>query len=401
MKETLECAWNGCVPCCYKLVVTSRNREKEIPNQRAEACLRERCFARAKSTTCGKGGIYASVCSSGGSILTVGDGDFSYSLALARYIKAIGNRKSQLWVTSYETRETMLRVYPGVNKTMEELKELGAIVLYNVDATDLARTIQDALSKENSIVKLPRFERIIWNFPCLPVTGRPDNNAGLDGQVEELDANKILLKKFSSSASSLLIEKKNGDPMEGEVHVTHKTKEPFSWWDIPEQICSTGELNLVQRIIFDRASYPPYRNRKALDKKSFPCHDAEVFVFRKSQRDKCSSSARSEKEENKVDTENEIIYKGKGALSDYTWKEVSQLCVPEGETLVSVTHDLLVATRFELQKLKILSKVKGKKTKQKKKKKRRKSGQLVDLMPKTGKRPRREWSGGERKRRRK
>eukprot|EP00957_Ditylum_brightwellii_P024676 1864502-Ditylum_brightwellii.AAC.1 len=33
------------------------------------------------------------------------------------------------------------------------------------------------------------------------------------------------------------------------------------------------------RIIFDRCLYPPYVPRKALDYKSFPCHDACVYVF--------------------------------------------------------------------------------------------------------------------------
>lgn len=33
------------------------------------------------------------------------------------------------------------------------------------------------------------------------------------------------------------------------------------------------------RVVFDKFTLPPYTPRKALDRKSFPCHDACVYVF--------------------------------------------------------------------------------------------------------------------------
>jgi hypothetical protein len=33
-------------------------------------------------------------------------------------------------------------------------------------------------------------------------------------------------------------------------------------------------------IVFDRYLYPGYVNRKVLDKKSFPLHDARIFIFK-------------------------------------------------------------------------------------------------------------------------
>lgn len=60
-----------------------------------------------------------------------------------------------------------------------------------------------------------------------------------------------------------------------EVHLTHKTIEPFSWWNISELAGECG-YSLLGALLFDRCLYPGYVNRKALDKKSFPCTDAQV-----------------------------------------------------------------------------------------------------------------------------
>ncbi len=63
-----------------------------------------------------------------------------------------------------------------------------------------------------------------------------------------------------------------------QVHVTHKTIEPFCWWNILD-LAEKNELKYIGSIIFDRCNYPGYTNRKVLHKKSFPCNDALTYVF--------------------------------------------------------------------------------------------------------------------------
>ena len=205
-------------------------------------------------------------------MLTVGDGDFSFSLA--RLLFPSSSRQSEpesssvLIATSYESLDTLKKVYPAIEERVGELTALGAQVRYQVDATRLADN--DA----NAIGGLKNFDRVVWNFPCTAI------GKGQDGQNDAMEENKGLVRAFVSNASKIL---RNN----GEMHMCHKTKPPFNQWDIQEVVRSSV-INEVKRqlvfkftgrVVLDRATLPPYTPRKALDRKSFPCHDACTFIF--------------------------------------------------------------------------------------------------------------------------
>lgn len=254
--ETVDCA-NKCVPCAYKIglfdVALDTEFCRQVPNQRPEQC------PRLRGPT-GEGSSFSMGYQPGMSILTVGDGDFSFSLALARILFA-SSKKSRLVATSYETEETLRRVYPNFDETLKELHGLGATTLYQVDATRLEATLpSDHQSK---------FHRICWNFPCTAIA------KGQDGQNQEMEDNKALVKQFVVSASPLLAAK-------GEIHICHKTKPPFNQWKLEQvalEASKNNKLEYAGRIVLDRAVILPYVPRKALDRKSFPCHDACIYIF--------------------------------------------------------------------------------------------------------------------------
>ena len=54
--------------------------------------------------------------------------------------------------------------------------------------------------------------------------------------------------------------------------------QPFSWWRIVDLAAECG-LKHLGSVAFDRCLYPGYVNRKVLDKKSFPVHDALTYIF--------------------------------------------------------------------------------------------------------------------------
>jgi 25S rRNA (uracil2634-N3)-methyltransferase len=178
-----------------------------------------------------------------------------------------------LIATSYESYETVISTYPGSAQTLKELTLLGVPVLHGVDATNLEGSEQLASMRGE-------FDRIGWNFPCVRV---PE---GQDGQNGELETNQELLSAFFRSAPSFL---KNG----GEVLVTHKTVPPFCYWNVIDLATSAG-LSYTGSVVFDRCLYAGYVNRKVLDNKSFPLHDAQTYIFVSSARsDRAHSSVRA------------------------------------------------------------------------------------------------------------
>lgn len=343
-------------------------------------------------------------------VLTVGDGDFTFSLAVARilfannshndndnettsnkstatndYESSSSSSSSILFATSYETLHVLQSVYPSIDDTIGELERLGARVCFQVDATNLRRTLptdvlrltgaaavggverQDTndggvtspvvvpgtskptITSENlpnttknkkkkkkkckkknkkdrtksspspPIILPPstnnttlsntiKFHRIVWNFPCTAISN------GQDGQNDAMEENKRLVQKFVTNATHDLLwkdeeqEEEDGDGSSirggGEIHMMHKTKPPYDQWNLQEAaLCgstTTGNphqqkstilpqsshnnnhhhsLEFKGRVVLDKCLIPPYTPRKALDRKSFPCYDACVYIF--------------------------------------------------------------------------------------------------------------------------
>ncbi|KAE9032737.1 hypothetical protein PR003_g9444 [Phytophthora rubi] len=249
-QDTLRCAFTRCIACCYKIALHSR--PGLLPNVRPEMCPR---MAATKSLgddqQQNRVGLYDA--KQVQRLLTVGDGNFSYSLALAR---ALGPDSGvTLVATSHESNETVLQTYPDGEKILAELNAMPHVtVQHEVDATDAAQMKQLGL-----------FDRVIWNFPCIRAP------RGEDGQNQEMEMNKQLLHGFLAHVAEMLTPT-------GEVHVTHKTKAPFGQWGI-ENIAKTNKLRHQQSVIFDRCLYPGYSNKKVLSKGSFPIWDSQTFIF--------------------------------------------------------------------------------------------------------------------------
>lgn len=253
---TINCSKSGCIPCAYKVgnfdVALDSSFSKRVPNIRPELCPRT-------SETHGKEGTYGY--RSGMKVLTLGDGDFSFSLALARIICS-HEKSSTLIATSYESLETLLRVYPNIQKTIDELRTFDVRIYFEVDATNLKTTLP---------IEKILFHRIVWNFPCTAI------KHGQDGQNNEMAENLNLIKSFVKECESLIA------PSDGEIHMIHKTKPPYNQWSLSkvalEDYQENPYLTYQGRVVFDKCLLPPYTPRKALDRKSFPVSDACCYVF--------------------------------------------------------------------------------------------------------------------------
>ena len=262
-----------CIPCAYKVsnfdIALDHEFTKIVPNQRPELCPRSNTTNTTTSNNIASADGMMGY-KRGMNVLTVGDGDFSFSLAAAKLV--VSNDSSGMVVaTSYEDFPTLQRVYPAFDDTLKALKNCSAknIIGYKVDATQLHKTLPPNVIQSNI-----KFHRICWNFPCTAI-GR-----GQDGQNSAMEENKELVRKFMANAIPLL------DQGCGEIHMCHKTKPPYNQWSM-ETVAMEGinkknselEVEYKGRLVFDKCNLPPYTPRKALDKKSFPHHDACTYVF--------------------------------------------------------------------------------------------------------------------------
>lgn len=277
-KETLSCLEGGCIACLYKLSPNGKVGNCTFPpNVRPELCPRSTLnLSRTMEL-----GLYWQT--SDERILTCGDGDFTFSLSISSS-SAFKNTTVSLIASSHETRESVLKTYGDPARiTLDALKESGASVLHGVDATNLSSVTELGEMK---------FDKIIWNFPCVG----QGLSAGADGQSSEMEQNKKLVRDFFNSASEFLKEN-------GEIHIAHKTIEPFCWWGISQLGIESGSgFDCVGSLIFDRMLFPGYVNRKALHKKSFPCHDARIYIFKRSPANRSLSWTSSECEVLNEDT---------------------------------------------------------------------------------------------------
>lgn len=244
------CFAKGCVCCAYKLIVEPTTTKRSCsdseldpaqyyPNKRPEQCLRETLCVNSNES------IYTSLGEA--RLLTVGDGDLSFSLALANQLSGT---PALLVATTHLSRSALDEAYGSamMKERIETLATLGVKVIHNVDATTLHTNTQVFQDKVG-------YDRIIWNFPC--VAGLSSRAA--DAQLQEIDTNQALLADFFTSTCTPGLLTTNG-----EVHVSHKAKPPFLHWDIKN--CATkgaqSGLSFVGSVVFDRTCFPGYNTKK-------------------------------------------------------------------------------------------------------------------------------------------
>ncbi|KAJ3677552.1 hypothetical protein LUZ60_003276 [Juncus effusus] len=191
--------------------------------------------------------------SSSHSILLVGDGDFSFSLSLA---SSFGSG-SNIVATSLDSLEALLEKYSKAHSNLEKLKELEAIILHGVDATKM---------KLHTDLKMRKFDRIVFNFPHAGFKGKED-------EVHLINLHRSLVLGFFKNSRQML------RPY-GEIHVSHKTGEPYNKWNL-EELAMKSSLFLTGLVRFDIKDYPGYNNKRGDGKNcDEPFHLGECHIFK-------------------------------------------------------------------------------------------------------------------------
>ncbi|CAA0410133.1 unnamed protein product [Arabidopsis thaliana] len=180
-------------------------------------------------------------------ILLVGEGDFSFSLSLAR---AFGELEQK---------------FKNGKANVEELERLGCSVVYGVN-------VHSMITKP-SVGGSAIYDRVIFNFP----------HAWFDyGRVHEIKTimrHQELVRGFMKSARVLVKDEDKG----GEIHVIHKTEYPFSEWKL-KTLGEKEGLDLIREVEFCLSHYPGYFNKRGsggYSDSSFPVGKSSTFMFTK------------------------------------------------------------------------------------------------------------------------
>ncbi|KAK7365002.1 hypothetical protein VNO80_13752 [Phaseolus coccineus] len=179
-------------------------------------------------------------------ILLVGEGDFSFSLCLAR---AFGTAKNMV-ATSLDSRASLRKKYGSALRNLRELEGLGCTILL-----------------EHPFLKHRHYDRIIFNFPHAGFTYRETDDC-------QIQLHRRLVSGFLSNAKFMLNKG-------GEIHITHKTAHPFSKWNI-KRLAKRQNLLLVGEEEFYRDHYPGYTNKRGDGRncdESFPIGECSTVMF--------------------------------------------------------------------------------------------------------------------------
>lgn len=196
-------------------------------------------------------------------VLVVGDGDFSFSRAIAEY-----NVCRVLHTSTLETPENLRQFYPSSSFAIRKIQQQGFRVLFRVDAC----AIKETVSRELNEGEEPVYDVVLWNFPHVP--GK-----------QNIRYNRELLVSFLQSAPSVLspdgcvvITLVGGQSGFVSPSTNIVTKE--SWdqsWKLMEQVGKAGLL-ITEHGPFAWQTLPHYQPLGRLGNRGwFDAKDAEYF----------------------------------------------------------------------------------------------------------------------------
>jgi 25S rRNA (uracil2634-N3)-methyltransferase len=174
-------------------------------------------------------------------ILTVGDGDLSFSNSLYTY-----HQPAYLTATVFDSLATMLNKY--TENAYPALKKQGVSLLFDFDVTD---------KKSWSTLKKQSFDVVIFQFPLLPAFQSFDEYKNKAQQVSINTLNRELLRTFLKNAFRYFL-----DP-EGEqlCFITSKDVKPYREWNIENALHQKTNFHYLGSSLFDVTHFPDYKIR--------------------------------------------------------------------------------------------------------------------------------------------
>lgn len=174
-------------------------------------------------------------------ILTVGDGDLSFSVSLLQH-----HNPHQLTATIFDDYQTLSEKYG--DEHFQQLQKHACPIFTGVDVTD-----------PESWSALPRhsFDLVIFQFPLLPGFASVGEFQDKCANVSVNLLNRRLLRQFLQSSFAHFLDPKGAQL----CFITSKDVKPYREWNIEYALTPGTDINYVGAMPFDIANFPGYRIR--------------------------------------------------------------------------------------------------------------------------------------------
>ncbi|MEJ6475386.1 class I SAM-dependent methyltransferase [Pseudoalteromonas piscicida] len=172
-------------------------------------------------------------------ILTVGDGDLSFSYSLAKHFKP-----ATLIASVYDSEAELKLKYQ--DNAFDKLSDLGIRIVTQFDVTNLSCWQK---------IPLHAFDAVIFQFPLLPAFGSHQCFQQQTLSVNTL--NRRLLRKFLINTTSYAL-----DPHGEQLGIiTSKDVKPYIEWNIEESLVIGTAHHYLGQSTFDISQFPEYQIR--------------------------------------------------------------------------------------------------------------------------------------------
>jgi 25S rRNA (uracil2634-N3)-methyltransferase len=182
-------------------------------------------------------------------ILFVGEGNFSFTLSIARILQ----RGDTLLATCLDSEEIVKEKYPDAEEIIQEIKEWGGAVAYEVDGCSLRNHKAITKHKFESVphqerTKKTYFDTIAFMFPHIGL--------GIKDRDRNVRENQKLLKRFLVSAKEFL-------KPQGRVVITIKEGLPYDLWELKALAKAEG-FRCALSLKFKPEEFPDYFHRRTI-----------------------------------------------------------------------------------------------------------------------------------------
>ena len=194
-------------------------------------------------------------------ILTVGDGDLSFSHAIFEHVKP-----NKLVASTYDSAQTIEQKYP--DNALKKLRECSVDVLNNFDVT--SKACWQTLKSNNQY-----FDVVIFQFPLIPAFVGKEAFEASTRQSSMNVLNRALLHQFIKYATEFALNP-NGPML---CFITSKDVKPYREWNIEGSLNERLSSKYCGQMPFDITRFSGYKIRNVDRDKHVKDTSGITYVF--------------------------------------------------------------------------------------------------------------------------